>query len=352
MTPFQAGLLLIDKPEGVTSHAIVAYLRRVFALERIGHLGTLDPFASGVLPILLGGMTRMADSLMTTTKGYRFRICLGIETDTLDPSGQIIKTAPLPNDLSPERVEYVLKTFQGEQIQVPPEYSAIKHKGRPLYEYMRTRGKLDFSIEDRARRISIASLVNVTPADDQIRDSLVIEVHCSKGTYVRSLARDIAQALGTVGHCSELRRIAVGPWLDTDCTPLLAENVRTGRNRPSPDSEVMAQLAPKILTLEQVFDRHEPHYPNILVPQSETELINRLRSGNRIRVPLDVFTSWISRTHPVHDHLAGEGFIETPDRIFFSTFSMVEPDSLSTSPQPASLWVQIEPKKQIAAINL
>jgi tRNA pseudouridine55 synthase len=204
------GVLIIDKPEGPTSHHIVAQIKRLLSPERIGHLGTLDPFASGLLPIMLGGATKLADEAMEASKGYLFRISLGIETDTLDPSGQTTKTSDF-RVTSVEKVSLALSKFVGKIRQVPPAYSALKKDGRPLYEYMRAEGKLPFDLEEKARFVEVFEM-NLRTFSEEMQ-FIDLEVICAKGTYVRCLARDIANELGTVGHCSQLRRHRVGHWL-------------------------------------------------------------------------------------------------------------------------------------------
>lgn len=146
---------MIDKPAGVTSHAVVSFVRKALGISRVGHLGTLDPFASGLLPILVGGFTRMSDELMEGDKGYLFTIQFGSETDTLDPQGTVIASSPLAETLSLVQIEGALEKLRGKIFQTPPAYSALKHKGRPLYEYMRTQGKLDFDIVEKIGRAHV-----------------------------------------------------------------------------------------------------------------------------------------------------------------------------------------------------
>ncbi|NBW83421.1 tRNA pseudouridine(55) synthase TruB [bacterium] len=201
-------LILIDKPEGPTSHAVVATIKRALKAEKVGHLGTLDPFASGLLPIMIGNTARLSDEAMDGKKGYLFTIGFGHETDTLDPTGRVIASAELPEQNSLKNIDKVLEQFTGLIEQVPPAYSALKFNGMPLYEYMRATGKLPMDIESKRRSVTIHSL-EVTDANCE---QLTLRVICSKGTYVRSLARDIARTLGSVGTCIKLRREMVEPW--------------------------------------------------------------------------------------------------------------------------------------------
>jgi tRNA pseudouridine55 synthase len=201
-------LILIDKPEGPTSHAVVAAMKRALSVTKVGHLGTLDPFASGLLPIMVGNTARLADEAMDGKKGYQFVIGLGSQTDTLDPSGRVVCSAPLPTELNAQKVDSALNLFRGQIEQVPPAYSALKVNGMPLYEYMRATGELPIDIESKRRTITVHSLECLEHTDSRI----TLRVVCSKGTYVRSLARDIALALGSCGTCVELRRELVEPW--------------------------------------------------------------------------------------------------------------------------------------------
>lgn len=202
-------MIFVDKTANSTCTAVVRQIKKMLNVERVGHLGTLDPFATGLLPIMVGSTTRLSTELMNLNKEYLFTIQLGIETDTLDPTGAITKTKEVP-DLSHEKILHVLKDFTGIIEQIPPVYSAIKMNGRPLYEYMRTTGKIPQDIDTKNRTIHIesCSLENLNFSEKRI----TIRVLCSKGTYVRSLARDIAYSLNTVGTCSELRRTKIGGW--------------------------------------------------------------------------------------------------------------------------------------------
>jgi len=201
-------LILIDKPEGPTSHAVVAAMKRALSVTKVGHLGTLDPFASGLLPIMVGNTARLADEAMDGKKGYLFVIGLGSQTDTLDPSGRVVLSASLPAELNSQKIEAALEKFRGQIEQVPPAYSALKVNGMPLYEYMRATGELPIDIEAKRRTITIHSLEYLKHTEN----SITLRVVCSKGTYVRSLARDIATALGSCGTCNKLRRELVEPW--------------------------------------------------------------------------------------------------------------------------------------------
>jgi tRNA pseudouridine55 synthase len=266
-----SGLLLVDKPAGPTSHAVVGLLKRLLHPERIGHLGTLDPFASGLLPVMLGGATRLADEAMEGLKGYQFSIHFGKETDTLDCQGQVVREA-VTTDVTPENLLALLPRFTGTLFQTPPAYSALKHNGRPLYEYMRAEGKLPFELESKRREIHIESLtLNHWETSAEGSPIAHLEVRCQKGTYVRCLARDLAQALGSAGHCLSLRRTFVEPWSTEDAMVL-----RLNMQKPPSAEEVLQRLQP----LEVMV----PFVPEVVFPSESHEKI--LNSGNLFSVSL------------------------------------------------------------------
>ncbi|MCA1647136.1 MAG: tRNA pseudouridine(55) synthase TruB [Chloroflexi bacterium] len=191
------GILNINKPKGWTSHDVVARVRRLAGQKRIGHAGTLDPMAQGVLPILLGRATRLADYIQQGRKTYVSTVRLGVATDTEDADGQIVAETPVP-DLSPVIIEVILASFRGDILQIPPRYSALKVGGKRAYTVARGGGEVNLA----ARPVTIheVRLLQWSP------NEITFETTCSKGTYIRSLARDIALALGTVGHLTALVR--------------------------------------------------------------------------------------------------------------------------------------------------
>lgn len=205
------GFILVDKQPGITSHFVVSRVKKILKTDKVGHLGTLDPFASGLLPIMIGGATRLADEVMDGKKGYLFDITFGVETDTLDLVGNTVKELPVPSNF-PLLLANILPQFTGDVSQVPPSYSALKMNGMPLYEHMRGTGALPFDIETKRRTIHIFKLDLIKCESIDGVHKATLRVMCSKGTYIRSLARDIAIAIETVGHCSQLRREFVEPW--------------------------------------------------------------------------------------------------------------------------------------------
>ncbi len=207
-----SGVLLVDKPMGPTSHDIVDKLRRKSGIERIGHGGTLDPLASGLLPIFIGEATKMSGFIQAHDKSYEFDITLGVTTDTDDSEGKVLSRAPVQEALVKDRIREVLLGFVGERLQTPPMFSAVKQQGVPLYKLARK----GISAERPSRPVTIHSL-DLMSLDGPV---VTLRVHCSKGTYVRVLAREIGESLGCGGHVSRLRRLTVGSFSIENSVPL------------------------------------------------------------------------------------------------------------------------------------
>lgn len=204
MHRLSAGVVLIDKPRGVTSFAMVRQVRRLLGIKKVGHAGTLDPFATGLLIVCVGRpATRLIDRFMAGGKTYRALLQLGVETETLDPEGRVVRTTPVP-DLNEEEIRSCLARFTGRQLQTPPPYSAVKHQGKPLYHYARQ----GIMIVKEPREIEISSLL--FGGYDPLRHQLQVDVVCSRGTYIRVLAADIGRVLGCGAHLLELRRLGSG----------------------------------------------------------------------------------------------------------------------------------------------
>jgi len=206
------GVLLLDKPHGLSSNTALQKARRLYAAERAGHSGTLDPLATGLLPILFGEATKFSAELLDSDKRYRAEVALGVRTATGDAEGEILSSSAV--DVDRARLDEAVRRFIGPIDQVPPMYSALKHAGRPLYDYARAGEQ----IERAARRITIHAL-QVDSFDGRVA---VIDVHCSKGTYVRTLAEDIGEALGCGAHLAGLRRTGSGPFDLADAVTLEA----------------------------------------------------------------------------------------------------------------------------------
>ncbi len=196
------GILIVNKPAGLTSHDVVARVRRSTRTRQVGHAGTLDPMATGVLVVCLGAATRISEYLLGHDKRYRAKIRLGVETNTYDAEGDITDTHEVNVDRA--AVAAVLTRYAGEIQQVPPMYSALKREGQKLYELARQ----GIEVERAARAVIIHS---IDLLDYQAPD-MVIDVHCSAGTYIRSIAHDAGAALGTGAHLIELTRTASGPF--------------------------------------------------------------------------------------------------------------------------------------------
>ncbi len=195
------GILLIDKQEGKSSFDAVRMIRKILNCKKTGHAGTLDPFATGLLVILLGQGTKLSSHIMGGKKKYRAEISLGAETDTCDPTGSVIKEMPVP-DFDAEKLEEVLKSFTGVIEQVPPAYSALKINGQRAYKLARK----GIEVEMKKREVTVYSIDIV----DIAAPLITVDVICSAGTYIRSLAVDIGRKLNTAAHLKNLRRLSSG----------------------------------------------------------------------------------------------------------------------------------------------
>lgn len=205
------GILVVDKPTGWTSFDVVAKLRGVLGTRKLGHSGTLDPMATGVLPVFCGGASKAVDLQLNHDKTYRAVLKLGTRTDTGDVTGTVLETAPVT--AGEPQLLAILPRFIGPQLQTPPMYSAVKVNGQPLYKLARQ----GVEVERRARPIEIYGIeYGGSPAANEY----VLTVHCSKGTYIRTLLEDIAAAMGQLGTMSALRRTAAGLYTEADAHPL------------------------------------------------------------------------------------------------------------------------------------
>ena len=203
-------MLFLDKPQGMTSNAALQGARHLLNAAKGGHTGTLDPMASGLLPLTFGEATKFSQVLLDADKCYEAVVQLGVETDSGDADGAVLATHPVVVDR--RQLEAVLEGFRGEIEQVPPMYSALKRNGKALYEYARA----GIEVEREARRVTIHALDLL----DFGADRFTIRVACSKGTYIRSLAMDIGAALGCGAHLSALRRTRIGPFDVADAVSL------------------------------------------------------------------------------------------------------------------------------------
>jgi tRNA pseudouridine55 synthase len=201
------GILLFDKPPGMSSNEALQKVKRLYHAAKAGHTGSLDPLATGMLPICFGEATKMSAFLLDADKAYTLRCQLGVTTTTGDREGEVLEHRPVPA-VSPEQLNEILRAFTGEIDQIPPMYSALKHEGERLYNLARK----GIEVERKPRKVTIHSLSCVA----QEAGYLELEVHCSKGTYVRTLVEDIGQKLGCGAHVTELRRTRVSPYEDPD----------------------------------------------------------------------------------------------------------------------------------------
>jgi tRNA pseudouridine55 synthase len=197
------GILLVHKPAGMTSHDVVQVVRRKLGMRRVGHSGTLDPMAEGLLVLLVGGATKHQQAFQAHEKTYQGVLRLGTQTDTGDAMGVVVRGLPVP-PLTESRIAAVLASFQGPFVHTPPAFSAVKVRGRPAYWWARRRQPV--TLRPRVVQLSEIALVGWTA------DTVTFQVRCSAGTYVRTLAEAMAERLGTAGHLSGLIRLRVGRW--------------------------------------------------------------------------------------------------------------------------------------------
>ncbi len=201
------GVLLLDKRIGISSNAALQEVKKLFHARKAGHTGSLDPLASGLLLVCMGEATKISSFWLNTDKRYRVKVKLGLSTTTGDAEGEIVERKPI-HDFNENEILAALETFNGEISQVPPMYSALKHNGTRLYELARQ----GIDVERKARTVTIFELTLLHYFDD----TLELDVHCSKGTYIRTLAEDIADAMGSCGHVEQLRRTRVGEFSIAD----------------------------------------------------------------------------------------------------------------------------------------
>ena len=233
------GIIVINKPKEYTSHDVVAKVKKILNIKKVGHTGTLDPNATGVLPLLLNTGTKLSKYLIEHDKEYEVTLELGIETDTADIEGNVIKKEEV-NWKKLNDIEETLNTFLGEQTQIPPIYSAIKVNGKKLYEYARSGQNIN--IEPRNIQIYKIELQKI----DRQKNEINFRVHCSKGTYIRSLCEDIAQRLGTIGYMKELTRTKVGNFTINEAVKI--EEIENNKEQI---------IKEKLISIEKFFESKE-----------------------------------------------------------------------------------------------
>jgi tRNA pseudouridine55 synthase len=295
-----SGVLLIDKPQGMTSQQVVSkvkYLLKsdVHDSKKAGHTGTLDPMATGLLPICLGEATKFSHYQLDAVKSYQAIIKLGEQTDTGDAEGEIITTIPVPH-VTQAMLQSVTEQFLGEIMQVPPMYSALKKDGKKLYELARE----GIEVERAARPLTIYQL-SLTPLSAQ---QLQLTVTCSKGTYVRVLAEDIAKALGTVGHLTALRRIQTGDFE--------IANAITLADFAALD---VAARFDKLLAVDACVHS----LPSLVLDDNQSK---RIRQGQRLNVKTTMLTQQLNltfnqtfRLFDDHEQFLGTGLLEPNGRL-------------------------------------
>ena len=291
------GIILINKQKNYTSHDVVNKVKKI-TKSKVGHTGTLDPNATGVLPLLLGNATKISKYLINHDKEYEVLLQLGTKTDTADAEGKIIEEKDVNIDsLSEENVKKVLSTFLGKQKQMPPMYSAIKVNGKKLYQYARQGQEVE--IKPREIEIYEIKLINLDKKQKQI--SLVVS--CSKGTYIRSLCEDIADRLGTVGFMKELNRTKVGEFNIKDCVTVEEFEEKYNKNDFS-----------DIITIEEIFKEN---------PKIELDNLNikQYLNGVKIKVPAQ---DAVYRTY-LNNKFIGLGIVKESylkrDWVFLGTLS-------------------------------
>jgi tRNA pseudouridine55 synthase len=250
------GVIVVDKPVGPTSFDVVAKIRRAVRVKRVGHGGTLDPLASGVLPVCVGEATKLAPFLLDADKEYEFAVRFGVETDTDDAGGAVTRAADA-SAIDERSVTQALGAFRGAINQVPPAYAAIKRNGKALYAYAREGTPVE--VEPRAVTVFDLELLHFEQSE-QAR----LRVRCSKGTYVRALARDLGRALGVGAHVTALRRTRSGPFSLAAAQPLA--DILGGLGSGTP---------PALMSLPAALAGH----PTVRV---EDALVRRLRAGQRV----------------------------------------------------------------------
>lgn len=233
------GIIVINKPKEYTSHDVVAKVKKILNIKKVGHTGTLDPNATGVLPLLLNTGTKLSKYLIEHDKEYEVTLELGIKTDTADIEGNVIKKEEV-NWEKLNDIEETLNTFLGEQTQIPPIYSAIKVNGKKLYEYARSGQNIN--IEPRNIQIYKIELQKI----DKEKNEINFRVHCSKGTYIRSLCEDIAQRLGTIGYMKELKRTKVGNFTISEAVKI--EEIENNKEQI---------IKEKLISIEKFFESKE-----------------------------------------------------------------------------------------------
>lgn len=285
-----SGVLLLDKPTGITSNDALQRVKRLFGARKAGHTGSLDPLASGLLPICLGEATKVSGFLLDADKTYEVVCRLGMKTATGDAEGEIVDTVPVPA-LDESGIEAALARFRGDIEQIPPMYSAIKHEGQRLYKLARE----GVEVERKPRNVTIRELACL--AFDEA--TLTLRVVCTKGTYIRVLAEEIGEALGTVAHVQALRRTGAGPFDDAALHTMEGLEGRAETGREALDE-----------ALEPV-DSALRDWPDVRLTPDTAYYFQR---GQPVMVPGAPINGWV-RTYEEHRCFLGLGEILDDGRV-------------------------------------
>jgi len=288
------GILLLDKPLGLTSNDALQRIKRLYRAAKAGHTGSLDPLATGLLPVCLGAATKFSAFLLDADKRYRVRVRLGVTTTTADAEGEVVETKPVVG-VDEARVRAVLEQFLGLIDQLPPMYSAIKQGGERLYKLARQ----GVEVERATRPIHIFSLDLLACEWPEIE----LDVHCSKGTYVRTLAEDIGRELGCGGHVSRLRRTGVGPYAENVVEFITLDQVRDLADQEGAAARLDALLLP--------LDSALGHWPAVRL---SADAAFYLQQGQAVLVP-QAPTEGLVRLYDVSKHFLGVGEIQDDGKV-------------------------------------
>lgn len=289
------GILLLDKPVGITSNAALQQVKRLFNAQKAGHTGSLDPLATGVLPICLGEATKITSYLLDADKKYQGIAKLGVRTNTADAEGDVLETRPVPV-ISEKTIEMALDSFRGDISQIPPMHSALKLNGKPLYELARQ----GIEVERKPRNITIFELNKLGFAGEELE----LFVHCSKGTYIRTLVEDLGEILECGAHLKNLRRVAAGPFdiKQTITLDKLTELVETGTEQGF--EKLDSLLLPMHIALAE--------WPEISLSDNSAYYV---RQGQPVLVPKAPSNGWVRLMGEKPDDFIGIGHILEDGRV-------------------------------------
>lgn len=294
------GIILLDKPVDITSNKALQRVKSIYFAQKAGHTGSLDPLATGMLPICFGEATKVSNFLLDADKRYRFTCQLGVTTNTGDAEGEIKATKPVP-ELDEQAIEQVLQMFRGTIQQIPPMFSALKHNGERLYDLARQ----GIEVERQPRTVTIHELILLNYQDGMLE----LEAECTKGTYIRTLAEDIGAEIGCGAHVTQLRRLTVGPFQDSSAMVTLAEL----ETMLETDREALSGL---LLPIDSAL----MHWPDVRL---NADMSYYLLQGQPVQVPKAPSQGWVRVYNGDKDIFLGVGEISddgkvAPKRLFQS----------------------------------